>query len=94
MSDCSVESAFLGDPNAGLVERAARGAGHRPHIEVPDSNRVEPARKISGGFFDPVASPVGVARFEFGDRELGAPCRLEPRSARARRCWSRRSRIR
>jgi len=72
MSDCTVEPPFLGDPNAGLVERAARRAGHRPHIEVLNSNRVEAARKISRGLFDPVAPSVGVARFEFRDRQLGA----------------------
>jgi len=71
MSDCSVESAFLGDPKAGLVEYAARGAGHRAHVKVLDSNRVEAARKISRGLFDPVASPVGVARLDSRDRQLG-----------------------
>jgi hypothetical protein len=72
MSDCSVESAFLGDPNAGLVARAARGAGHRPHVQILYPNGVESAREVGRRLFDPVSSPVGFAGFESCDGQLGA----------------------
>src|SRR5882757_3249648 len=73
ISDCAVEPPLLRDANAGLVNGAACGAGHRPYVERFDSNCVEPARKVSGGLFDPIVSPVCFARFHFRDRELGAP---------------------
>ena len=72
-TDFTVQAPFLGDPNAGSVTRAPCGAGHRPHIEVFHANGVKAAGQIGGGLFHPVASPVGFAGFEFGDRQLGAP---------------------
>jgi hypothetical protein len=71
-TDRTVEASFLRNPDAGLVKRAARGAAHRPHVELFHSNGVEPARQIGSGLFHPVAPSVGFARLEFGDRELGA----------------------
>jgi len=70
MPDRSVEAPFLRDPNAGLIKRPAGGAGHRPDVEVLNSNRLEPAGQIGRRLLDPVASPVCFARFEFRDRQL------------------------
>ena len=72
MSDRAVQAPLLRDANTGFVQRAPRGATHRTHIEVLYSNRIEAARNISRGLFDPVASPVGFASFESRNRELGA----------------------
>ncbi len=72
MPDRTVEATLLRNRNAGVVDRAARGGGHRPHIERLYSDGVEPARKIGGGLLDPVSSPVRLARLESGDRQLGA----------------------
>ena len=73
ISDRAVKAPLLRDAYAGLVNGAACGAGHRPYVERFDSDRVEPARKVGGGLFDPIVSPVCFACFEFRDRELGAP---------------------
>ncbi len=70
--DCAIQATFLGNPNTGLVERAASGACHRPHVKVLDSNGVEPARQIGCDLLDPVAAAVGFARSESGDRQPGA----------------------
>ncbi len=70
--DRPVKASLLRHSNARLLQRPARGASHRPRVEVLDSNGVEPARQIGGGLFDPVASSVGFAGFEFRDRQLGA----------------------
>ncbi len=71
-ADTAVEAAFLGDPLSGLLDGSPRTAGHRPHFECFDSDRVEPACDIGGGLFDPVFTPVGLPCFEFGDRAFGA----------------------
>jgi hypothetical protein len=70
--DCAVEAPLLRNLKAWMVERAARGATHGPHVEGLHANGVEPSCQIGGGLFHPVASPVGFARFESGDRQLGA----------------------
>jgi hypothetical protein len=69
---CAVEAPLLRDANTGLINGAACGAGHRPYVERFDSDCVEPARKVGGGLFDPIASPICFARFYFRDSELGA----------------------
>ena len=70
-TDCSVESAFLCDPNAGLVKRAACRAGHRPDVEPFHSNRVKSARQIRCRLLNPVTSPVAFARLQLRDRQFG-----------------------
>lgn len=72
-SDGAVEAALLRDPNTGLIQRAARGAGHRPHIEVLHPNGVEAAGHIGGGLFHPVSPSIGFAGFDFRNRQFGAP---------------------
>jgi hypothetical protein len=70
-TDRAVKAAFLCHPNTGLIECPPRGPAHRPHVEVLDSNDVEPAGQIGRGLFHPVAAPVCFASFEFCDRQLG-----------------------
>ena len=77
-ADRAVEPTLLGNTHTGLLDGAARGAGHRPHVKGFDPDHVEPARKVSGGFLDPVLAPVGLAGLQFRDR----PFRL------ARAGWS------
>jgi hypothetical protein len=71
-SDRAVEAALLRHPNTGLVECAACGAAHRPHVEVFDSNSVEPAGQIGRGFFHPITAPVHFAGRKFRDRQFRA----------------------
>jgi hypothetical protein len=72
-----VEAPLLRDPNTRIFKRASCRAGHRPHVEVLHSNRVEPARQIGCRLLDPVASPVGFAGFESRDRQPGARSAVE-----------------
>jgi hypothetical protein len=68
----TVETALLGNPKAGLINRASSGARHCAHIEVLHPDRFKSLRKVGGGLFDPVASPVRLARFDFRDRAFSA----------------------
>jgi len=70
--DCAVEASFLRDANSRSIRCAACRAGHCPRVQRLDSNRVESARKVGGGLFDPVPPPVRLARIESGDCKLGA----------------------
>ncbi len=67
-ADCAVEPAFLGDARPRLLDGAARGAGHRPHVEGLDPDHVEPPRQVSGGFLDPVLAPIPLTGFQLRDR--------------------------
>src|SRR6201999_1566738 len=71
-TDAAIQTAFLCHPLAGLLDAAARTAGHRRHVEGFDADRVEAPRDVSAGLFDPVLAPVGLTRFEFGDGEFRA----------------------
>ncbi len=70
-ADSAVEASFLRNPYARLVNRAARRASHRPHIERLDSNNVESARQSGSGFFRPIASTVSFACFQSGNCQSG-----------------------
>ena len=67
-ADRPVEPALLSDPHAGPLDSSARRAGHRPHVEGFDPDRVEAPRDVRGGFFDPVLAPVPLTRFQLRDR--------------------------
>jgi hypothetical protein len=67
-ADRAVEAALLGHSRAGVFDGAARGAGHRSHLEVLDSDHIEPPREIGRGFLDPVFTPVRLAGFQLRDR--------------------------
>jgi hypothetical protein len=70
--DRAIEVPLLRDTNPGLDQRPTRGAGHAPHVEILDSDGVEPPRQLGGGLFHPVASPIGFAGFKFRDGQLCA----------------------
>jgi hypothetical protein len=72
MTDGAVEPPFLRSPSAREFHCAARGAGHRPHVEVLHANGVESARQIGRGLFDPIASPVGFTPLELRNRQFDA----------------------
>lgn len=72
LANATVKASFSGNSNTGLQCSAARRAGHRPHVEGFDTDRVEAARNCGGGFFDPVPTSVGLPCLEFGDRALCA----------------------
>jgi hypothetical protein len=69
-TDRAVKPPFLCDSNAGSVNRAARRASHRPHVERLDPNGVKPARQIRCRLLHPVSPPIGFARFDSGDSRL------------------------
>ena len=71
-ADRPIQPALLSNPHTGLLESSPRSAGHRPHVECFDPDRVEAARKVSGGFLDPVLAPVDLTRFQFRDRPFGS----------------------
>jgi hypothetical protein len=74
-ADSAVQPTFLSNPHTGLLYSPPRAAGHRTHVNGFDPDRVEAARNVSGGFFDPVLAPVDLTRFELRDRQFrsGAP---------------------
>jgi hypothetical protein len=72
MPDRAVEAPLLRNLNTRVFNRTARGASHRPYVEGLDPNRVEPARKISRGLLHPIVPPIRFARFDSGNRHLGA----------------------
>ena len=71
-ADRTIETSLLGNPTAGLINRPSSGARHSPHIELFYPDRFKPPREVGSGFFDPVASPVCLARFDFRYRKFGA----------------------
>ncbi len=85
-ADGAVESPFLGHCRTRLLDAASRRTGHCPHVEVLDSDHVEPPRQVSGGFLDPVLPPIPLAGFQFRDRPFRLERRWEPRLARASCC--------
>ena len=76
-ADGPVQPTLLSDPHTGLLDGSPRTAGHRPHVEGFDADRVETTRNVSGNFLDPVLAPVGLARLQCRDRpfRLLAPSR-------------------
>jgi hypothetical protein len=71
-SDRSVEPTLPGHSDARFFDGAASGTGHRLHVEVLDSDHVEPPCEVGRGFLDPIPAPVRLARFQSRD----APFRL------------------
>jgi PLP dependent protein len=71
-TDRAVKPSFLHDAKPWLVQRAACGTSHRPHVELLHSDCVEPKREICCCLLDPIAPPIHFARFEFRDRQPDA----------------------
>ena len=69
-TDRPVQSALLSNTHTRLLDSSPRSAGHRPHVEGFDPDRVEAARNFSGGFLDPVLAPVGLTGLQFRDRSF------------------------
>ena len=72
-ADRAIEPAFLRDSRTWLFRGAARGARHRPHVEVLDPDHVEPPRQVGAGLLDPVLTPIPLAGFQFRDRSFRRP---------------------
>ena len=70
--DSLVQTALLGDPQTGLLDRSARSAGHRPYGEGFDADRVEATRNVRGCLFDPIFATVSLTSLQFRDRQLRA----------------------
>ncbi len=69
-ADRAVEPTLLGDSRARLLDGAARGTGHRPHVKGLDSDHVESPREVGGRFLHPVLAPIPLAGFQLRDRPL------------------------
>ena len=69
-ADLAVETPFLRDISAGTFTSPARRAGHSTHAQVLDTDGVEAARHIGGGFFHPVAAAICVAGAHPRDGQL------------------------
>ena len=67
-ADRAVEPTFLGDSRARLLDGAARGTDHRPHVKSLDSDHVESPREVGGRFLHPVLTPIPLAGFQLRDR--------------------------
>lgn len=70
-ADASIQAAFLRHPCPGPVKGSARTAGHRPHVESFHANHIEAPCDVGGGLFDPVLAPIGLARNELRNGQLG-----------------------
>ncbi len=70
-SDRAVEAPLLRNPHTRVVNRTARGARHRPHIELLHSNSFEPARQVGRRLLHPIPSPIRFPGFELRDRPPG-----------------------
>jgi hypothetical protein len=77
-ADTPVQTAFLGNTHTRLLHRSSRRAGHRTHIKCFNSDGIEPARKVRGGFFDPIPTSVSLAGPKFCDRALRANSPVRP----------------
>jgi hypothetical protein len=68
----TVEAPFLRDVDARKFTSTARRTGHRSHIQVFDSDRVEAAGYIGGGLFYPFAAAVCFAGPQSADGLFGS----------------------
>jgi hypothetical protein len=71
-ADLAVEAAFLRDAGARVLMSTARRAGHRPHLQVLDTNGVESSSQIGGGLFHPVTAAICYSGVHPRDSELGS----------------------
>jgi hypothetical protein len=60
-ADLAVEAPFLRHVDARAFPSTARGASHRPHLQVLDADGVEAASHIGAGLFHPVTAAIGFA---------------------------------
>jgi hypothetical protein len=67
-ADRAVEPTFLGHPRARLLDGAARGARHRPHVKCLDPDHVKPPRQVGSSLLDPVLAPIPLTGFQLRDR--------------------------
>ena len=65
--DASVQPALVGDPAAGFSDGALRRTGHRPDLQIFDTDHIEPACQIGAGLLHPVLTPIGFAGLQPGD---------------------------
>ena len=64
----AVKPTLLSDSHAWSLDGAARGPGHRPHIECLNPDHVEPPRQVSGRLLHPVLAPICLAGLQLRDR--------------------------
>jgi len=70
-ADLAVEPTLLGDSDSWLLDGATGRAGHRPHVKGLDPTQVDLPRDVSGGFLNPIPTPILLAGSEFRNRPLG-----------------------
>ena len=57
-ADLAVEAAFLRDVAARVFSTSARRAGHRPHLQILNTDGLEIAGQLCGGLFYPVTAAI------------------------------------
>lgn len=76
--DAAVQACLLPNVPFRRGDRPLGRAGHRPDAEVFHADQVESSRKIGGGLFDPVLSPVRFACHQSRDRSPGPGTPVRP----------------
>jgi hypothetical protein len=67
-TDRTVEPTLLSDTGARSLDGAARGSGHRPHVQSLDPDYLEPPSQVSGRFLHPILTPIPLTGFQLRDR--------------------------
>jgi hypothetical protein len=78
----TVEASFLRDAGARALTSTPRRAGHSPHVQILDADRVEAARQIGAGLFHPVTAAICLTGAQPGNGQLRScpPVRSAARS--------------
>ena len=81
----TVEASFLRDAGARALTSTPRRAGHSPHVQILDADRVEAARQIGAGLFHPVTAAICLTGAQPGNGQLRScpPVRSAARSGQA-----------
>src|SRR6266511_1927243 len=69
--DGAVQPGLLPDASAGPLEVALGRAGHGPHVQILDTDQVEPPRQVGADLLGPVPAAVSLPGLEAGDSQLG-----------------------
>jgi hypothetical protein len=91
LEDAPVEPCLRSDVPPRVLDGSPSGAGHTLDVEVLDPDHVETPGKVCGGFLDPAVRRSASLAFSPAIRAFTFLRRFDPRRARARRRWSRRS---
>src|SRR6266508_4608305 len=69
--DGAVQPGLLPDAAAGPLDGALGRAGHGQHVQILDTDQVEPAGQVGADLLGPVPAAVSLPGLEAGDSQLG-----------------------